>query len=150
MHTTRNGRSVVQSVADMYVLAAQLVERIEGGMPLLLVGELGSGKTTFVQGVAMALGVEDYVTSSSFTIVSEYVVQHPLVHRLLHVDLYRLSQPTFDPAVAVALESVGLSDTLVAIEWADRLTWAPPAGTLRILFEYGATEQERIVTVRRQ
>lgn len=150
MHTTGNGRSVVQSVADMYVLAAQLVERIEGGMLLFLVGELGSGKTTFVQGVAMALRVEDHVTSSSFTIVSEYVVQHPLVHWLLHVDLYRLSQPTFDPAVAVALESVGLSDTLVVIEWADRLTWVPPAGTLRILFEYGATEQERIVTVRRQ
>jgi tRNA threonylcarbamoyladenosine biosynthesis protein TsaE len=84
---------------------------------LALTGELGSGKTAFVQGLASGLEVpqEYYITSPSFTLINEY----PGRMRLFHVDLYRLENYT-------DLEETGLYDILegdgvVAVEWAEKL-----------------------------
>lgn len=84
---------------------------------LALTGDLGSGKTSFVQGLAKGLAVpaDYYITSPTYTIINEY----PGRCRLFHVDLYR----TKDPA---DFEEIGLfdilySDGVVAVEWADRL-----------------------------
>ena len=87
--------------------------------PLIIAlnGDLGSGKTAFVQGLASGLEVpeEYYITSPTFTLINEY----PGRLRLLHVDLYRLDS-------IADLEDIGLDESLydqavVAIEWADKL-----------------------------
>jgi tRNA threonylcarbamoyladenosine biosynthesis protein TsaE len=84
---------------------------------IALTGELGSGKTAFVQGLASGLEVPEkyYITSPTFTFINEYPGRHPL----WHVDLYRIEDVT-------ALEEIGLDEVLrhngvIAIEWADKL-----------------------------
>lgn len=96
--------------------------RLRKGEVIALIGELGSGKTTFVRGVALGAGFDPHVVSSpTFTFIQEYV--GPLM--LAHVDLYRLEQ-------SMELADTGLADYLngdfvVLIEWADRLpaAWLP-------------------------
>lgn len=138
----------VRSVAQMQEFAAEVARELRGGEVLLLCGELGSGKTTFVQGLARALGVAEPVTSPSFTIAAEYPVEsHETITRLVHVDLYRLDAraSTRDPAVADVLESVSEAGRLTVIEWADRLGEAFPAGAQRIYFRHGRRPSERVV-----
>jgi tRNA threonylcarbamoyladenosine biosynthesis protein TsaE len=90
---------------------------LDRGICLQLKGELGSGKTCFVQGLARGLGVpETYeITSPTYSLINEYAGRLPLYH----VDLYRLEEQ-------VDFESIGLDDVLaedavVAVEWAERL-----------------------------
>lgn len=87
------------------------------GATVALFGDLGAGKTAFVQGMARAAGVppEIPVVSPTYTLIHEYPGRRPLIH----VDLYRL-------AGGVDLEEIGLyelmdGEALVAVEWADRL-----------------------------
>jgi tRNA threonylcarbamoyladenosine biosynthesis protein TsaE len=101
---------------------------------IFLLGDLGSGKTIFVQGLGRGLGVpaEYYITSPSYTIVNEY----PGRLALAHIDLYRLNA-NLDP------EDLGLSDLMhgegvAAVEWADRLPPDSAADRLEIRFEIGA------------
>ncbi len=105
-------------------LGKQLGQYISSGTVIALSGDLGSGKTTFVQGLAKGLDVPEayYVTSPSYTIINEY----PGKFRLFHVDLYRISDPC-------ELEDLGFDDiidspSVIAIEWPERL----PAGYLSV------------------
>jgi tRNA threonylcarbamoyladenosine biosynthesis protein TsaE len=97
-------------------LAAKLAATFRPGDVLILVGQLGSGKTAFTRGLAKALGIaEDKVTSPSFTLVNEYPAEPPLYH----FDLYRLSDTT-------ELQEIGWEEYLsrngiVAVEWGERL-----------------------------
>ncbi len=97
---------------------------------LLLVGDLGSGKTTFTKGVARALGIDAAeVLSPTYTLIHEYVGRSGAT--LLHVDLYRLD-PEEVPATGLE-EELGRAGIKV-VEWAERLPWEEP-GALRIEFE---------------
>ncbi len=103
--------------AATQALGTALGRCVPAATVITLTGDLGSGKTTLVQGLAQGLQVPDrfYVTSPSYTLINEY----PGRHRLFHVDLYRL----VDPA---EIEDIGLRDILagdgvVAVEWAERL-----------------------------
>lgn len=141
---------VIKSVEEMNTLAAQIAGELGAGEVLLLYGELGSGKTTFVQGLARALGITDPVTSPTFTIVSEYAIQGGArgVSTLVHVDLYRLEEETAanDPAVRDILERASDPGRLTVIEWTDRLGESAPKTAQRISFEHGVTAVERILT----
>jgi tRNA threonylcarbamoyladenosine biosynthesis protein TsaE len=98
-------------------IGRRMAAQIRTGVVLALHGELGSGKTCLVQGIAMGLQVPEdyYVTSPSYTLINEYPGRLPLIH----VDLYRIENP-------LDLADIGLRDHLqqdrvIAIEWADRL-----------------------------
>jgi len=101
------------------VLGAQL----PASSVLLLKGDLGSGKTTLVQGLGIGLGIDE-IDSPTFTLVNEYMKGRL---PLYHIDLYRLS-----PAEADALyletywEGTEVEPGIVAIEWSERLTHLPP------------------------
>jgi len=104
---------------------------VTGGTVLALTGDLGSGKTAFVQGLARGLEVPDdyYITSPSYTLINEYPGRYPL----FHVDLYRISDP-------MDMEDIGLYEILhnsgiVAIEWADRIENKLLSGSINIHFE---------------
>jgi tRNA threonylcarbamoyladenosine biosynthesis protein TsaE len=81
-------RSETQSPEDTEAIAAELARRLHPGDVVLVTGELGSGKTTFVRGAARALGVDGVVTSPTFTIGQVYAGGRA---EIAHLDLYRLS-----------------------------------------------------------
>ncbi len=96
---------------------------LEAGILISLTGDLGSGKTAFVQGLASGLNVpaDYYVTSPTYNIINEY----PGRHVLFHIDLYRLGQASKIDDL-YELEDIGLEEILqtsgiVAIEWSDML-----------------------------
>lgn len=136
---------IVESPAAMGQLAGAVSGKLRGGDLLLLSGDLGAGKTTFVQGLAVALGVKQPVTSPTFTIVAEYdVVGRQAIKRLVHVDLYRLEK--LEHSIQEALEQSRQVDTITAIEWAEKLP-AVPRGAIRLRFAVGAKENQRQVEI---
>jgi len=104
------------SAAETERLAADLARELSPGDVVLLRGELGAGKTTFVRGAARALGVTDPVTSPTFTIGQRYAAAPPVAY-VSHVDLYRLrSLRDEDPDLLA--DYIG-TDTITFVEWPD-------------------------------
>jgi tRNA threonylcarbamoyladenosine biosynthesis protein TsaE len=108
--------------------ARQLAATLSAGDVLLLSGELGAGKTAFVRGLAVGLGIgEEDVSSPTFTLVHEYRGGRLTLY---HVDLYRLDRAATDD---LGLDEMGVADGVLAIEWPDRLTHTlPGARTIAI------------------
>lgn len=111
-HTT----FTTHSDQETKIFAAEFARTLHGGEVIFLQGDLGSGKTTFVRGVAEALGYFDPVRSPSFTIVNRYPVEHSTIKQILHVDLYRLKDASELTALALE-EECTRNDTIVFIEW---------------------------------
>jgi tRNA threonylcarbamoyladenosine biosynthesis protein TsaE len=106
-----------RSREDTFKLGQTIGQAATGRLIIALMGDLGSGKTVFVKGLAKGLAVPEafMITSPSYTLINEYPGRVPL----FHADFYRLSN-------AIDIESTGLFDTMVAdgvlaIEWAERL-----------------------------
>lgn len=118
-----------RSPAATYRLAANLLTRCPPRTVLALHGDLGSGKTCFVQGLALALGVQRPVTSPTFTLVHEYEGRRKLVH----VDLYRVRSDI--EALQLGMEDYFDHEGITAIEWAERMASALPAHTIHLEFE---------------
>jgi tRNA threonylcarbamoyladenosine biosynthesis protein TsaE len=121
-------------------LAVNLAYVLKVGDLLLFTGGIGSGKTTFIQGLAKGLDVKERVTSPSFILQAVYESGRI---PLSHVDLYRLTTNE-------EIEDFGFEDylesTVTAVEWADRYSrFQPPC--LRLNFEFGPLEDDRIITV---
>jgi tRNA threonylcarbamoyladenosine biosynthesis protein TsaE len=118
----------------------QIAPSIRRGDVILLYGELGAGKTTFVRGLARGLGAAaDEVTSPTFTLIQEYRGQTTLYH----VDLYRLDSREVDD---LGLDDVISSGGVVAIEWAER--WADrPAKVHEVWIEHLAEDRRGITIV---
>jgi tRNA threonylcarbamoyladenosine biosynthesis protein TsaE len=93
---------------------------------VVLTGELGAGKTTFVQGVARGLGVEDPVVSPTFTLIREYAGRLDMAH----VDVYRLDR--IQDVVDLGLAELGGGDDVVLVEWGDVVEDLLPADRLRV------------------
>jgi tRNA threonylcarbamoyl adenosine modification protein YjeE len=139
----------VKSAVAMQALGAQVAKSLSAGEVLLLTGSLGSGKTTFVQGLAAALGVRGRITSPTFTIAAEYQTDRGAgIERLVHIDLYRLPEGAagHDPAVASVLAEKGENKQVTVIEWAERLGERPD-GARQLAFAHGATRDTRVVTI---
>ena len=127
------------SEAETAAVGRELAARLQPGDVVLLVGELGSGKTAFVRGLAEGLGIDPAeVSSPTFTIIQEYGGGRV---PLLHVDLYRLEPREVDD---LGLEELG-AEAVTAIEWADRLPRAPQA-SVRVTLKH-AGESVREITI---
>lgn len=114
-------------------LGMSLGQLLPAGSVVLLEGDLGSGKTTLIQGLGRGLGISESIDSPTFTLINEYMGGRL---PLYHLDLYRLQS-----GEAAALhpetywEGVEASPGIVAIEWADRLQ-RPPSSYLKICLSY--------------
>jgi tRNA threonylcarbamoyladenosine biosynthesis protein TsaE len=119
---------ITHSPAETMALAARLLREFSGRLVLALHGELGSGKTCFVQGLARALDIHHPVTSPTFTLVNE----HAGTRDLVHIDLYRLSGP--DEALALGFDEFVERFAVTAVEWAERARELFPPDSLDIAF----------------
>lgn len=123
-------------------IGEDFANKIENGMVILLYGDLGAGKTTFVQGFAKGLGIKDRILSPTFVLQRMHDVDSKEIKRLNHMDLYRIENP-------MEIENLGIEElfddpqSLTIIEWADRLLNFKPKKGFKITFkEFGDMERE--------
>ena len=132
-------RHLSHSEAETENLAAQLAQRLGPGSVVLLYGELGAGKTTFVRGFVQGLGLApDEVSSPTFTLIQDYGEG-----QVFHVDLYRLDPDEVDD---LGLEELPEAGALVCIEWADRLPCPIVGATSVRIVDGGGDTREFVVS----
>jgi tRNA threonylcarbamoyladenosine biosynthesis protein TsaE len=131
LHTT--------SVAETREVAAALAPLLRVGDCVVLAGEMGAGKTAFTQGLAAALGVDEPVTSPTFTLVHTYTAGRLRLH---HLDVYRLDR-------LGEVEDLGLAELLddgaVVVEWGDAVRDALPDDRLEIALGFGRQDDDRVL-----
>ncbi|MFL2876262.1 MAG: tRNA (adenosine(37)-N6)-threonylcarbamoyltransferase complex ATPase subunit type 1 TsaE [Pontiellaceae bacterium] len=124
--------------------AAALMESLEPGTVIALHGDLGAGKTCFIQGLAAAMGITDPITSPTYTLIGEYEGRM----KLNHIDLYRLANSV--EALGIGLEEYLESDGITAIEWAERAEEILPESMLHVSIEKGCDERSRQIEIWRE
>lgn len=125
-------------------LAADLAKTLRGGDVLFLEGDLGSGKTTFVQGLVHAFGYTEPVRSPTFALMHTYHLDHAAVKRIIHLDLYRLNDRSELRAFGLE-EVIGDPQTVVLIEWPEKGFGAEQLlPNRRIVFTIGEDNQRMI------
>jgi tRNA threonylcarbamoyladenosine biosynthesis protein TsaE len=127
-------------------LGRKIGSNLEGGKILALTGNLGAGKTTFIQGLAAGLGIKNKIVSPTFILMRQYD-QGGRQLKLRHLDLYRLSND-----IEKEVENLGLfdiwedKDNIIAIEWAEKIKYLLPKETVFINFE-NLDENKRRITI---
>lgn len=131
---------VTNSAAQTEALGEGIGALLQPGDVVVLAGDLGTGKTTFVKGAARGLGVTEPVTSPTFAIVQEYDGRHPVAH----VDVYRLAriQELHDLGFEELLE-----ERIVLVEWGDTIAGVLPPDRLEVRFELGGDADARTVAI---
>ncbi len=131
---------ITKSAQETIKLGKDIARHLAPGDVVTLIGELGSGKTTFTKGIAQGLGVKNalYVNSPSFVLIREYKGRF----KLYHVDLYRLdSAPEIE---TLGIEEYLYSDGITVIEWAQKLKNLLPREHLRIEFKIANNNSRKI------
>jgi tRNA threonylcarbamoyladenosine biosynthesis protein TsaE len=122
-------------------IGAALAPFLTAGDVVLLVGSLGAGKTTFVQGLVAALGGHEPVTSPTFTLAHRYRTAPPVTH----VDLWRLDH--LQEVVDLALEEELDEGEVVIVEWGEAAELLYGADALVVRLEWGRSDGERAVAI---
>jgi len=135
---------LVNSLEETQNLVNSFIAGLKGGEVISLIGDLGAGKTTFVQFLASALGVKEKVNSPTFVLMKVYNTSNDKIKNLVHVDAYRLNHSD-------ELKNIGLTeyfnkpDSIVVIEWADKVKDLLSENTLIINFKEGAEDNQRVI-----
>ena len=135
-------RARTTDVEATRALAASIAALVSPGDVILLSGELGAGKTAFVQGFGSGLGVKEQITSPTFTLAHQYegaITMH-------HLDVYRLER-------FAEMDDIGVSELLdgdgvVLIEWGDAVAPVLPRDYLEISLAYGEGDDDRDLELR--
>jgi len=106
--------------AETLNLGKDLARQFKGGEIVALSGDLGAGKTVFTKGLAQGLGYKKVITSPTFVLMKVYSPDNPIVKNFVHVDCYRIDNE--DDLYGIGFNDyLGRSDTVVAIEWAEKI-----------------------------
>ena len=132
-----NGPAATQAVA------AALVPFLDGGDVILLGGDLGAGKTAFTQGLARAAGVNEVVTSPTFTLMRPY--RTAIGPDLIHADVYRLEQ--LHEVADLGLPELLEEGAFAVIEWGERAAPALAPDVLSIGIDFGAGDDDRTLRI---
>lgn len=140
MQTITNAGSA-QETRD---LGKKFAGSLKPGDVIALFGQLGSGKTTFIQGLSKGLGIDNFVTSPSFVIINEYPLSKSGQKiSFFHIDLYRMDS-------AGEIEDLGITDlfnenSIVAIEWADKSGMFLPENCKKVYFNFVSENEREVV-----
>lgn len=139
---------IAYNPAETKNFAQQFVKNLKTGGVLGLVGELGAGKTVFVQGLAEALGIKEIVNSPTFVLMKIYKTedQRSKIKDLAHIDAYRLD--SFEQLREIGIEEyLNKNSCLVVVEWANRVPAIKQCPNYHeINFKEGKNDNERILT----
>jgi tRNA threonylcarbamoyladenosine biosynthesis protein TsaE len=132
---------VVSSVEELKGVAGELLglwkqssESVERAVVVALSGDLGAGKTTFVQQLAQILGVPETVTSPTFVIMKSYETTDAVFETMVHMDAYRIEDDS-ELAPLNFGDVLAKPNTLLCIEWAERISAFLPAHTIKMDLE---------------
>jgi len=139
-------QKITKSTEVTKEFALDFTKKLKGGEILALTGDLGSGKTTFVQGLAKGLGVKEKVTSPTFIILNLHPAKNGLT--LAHFDLYRLGNEKELLEIG-ATDYLGNKEFISVIEWAEKAKKILPENTIWINFEH-ITENKRKMTIKNE
>jgi tRNA threonylcarbamoyladenosine biosynthesis protein TsaE len=127
------------SAAETQAIAGEVARALPPDATLALHGDLGVGKTTFVQGLAHAFGVKEPVTSPTFNL---YAIHRAPARMLVHLDAYRIENPK--QVVDLLLEDFLVSPWCLAVEWPEKVgDWLPP-GALHLTLGIAPDEQHTL------
>lgn len=127
---------ISNSVEETKKIASELAKTLNGGDVLCMYGDLGAGKTAFVQGLAKGLGIDEPITSPTFTIVNEYYGSLPLYH----FDVYRIADP--DEMYEVGYEEYVYGGGISVIEWSELIEDILPERRYKVTILKDASEHD--------
>lgn len=123
---------VTKSFEETQDLGKEFGRTLRGGEFIALYGNLGSGKTTFVQGLALGIGIKRRIISPTFIIIRSYKIESKMFY---HIDLYRIQ-------TATDLNGIGMQDiikdknSIIVVEWAEKMEHLLPEKRFDVFFEY--------------
>jgi tRNA threonylcarbamoyladenosine biosynthesis protein TsaE len=128
------------SEEETIALGEKLAHQLPRHAAVLLIGNLGAGKTTLAKGIAKGLGAADpdQVSSPTFTLIHEY----GNLRKIYHVDLYRLDR--VGEVAALGLDELFEKDSVVLVEWGERFPQSMPSERIEIRIEAGKGDQREI------
>ena len=131
-----------RSREETEALGGRLADALKTGRVVAFTGDLGAGKTAFISGMAKALGVEDRVTSPTFTIVNEHEGGRL---PLFHFDMYRLGSA--DELFHIGWEDYLGRGGICAVEWSENVEEAIEDDAVRVSIVRGDGDDDRIITI---
>lgn len=141
---------VTHSFEETRRIGYDFAKKMHGGEVLALYGDLGSGKTTFTQGLAHGLGIERNVISPTFIIMRSYEIKGKAervkgeVKWFYHVDLYRIGDEREVEDLGL-LELMGDPENIVVIEWPEKIENLLPDNRIDLVFEYLEGDERKII-----
>lgn len=132
----------VNSVEQTTAIGLELGKLLKSGDIVCLTGDLGTGKTHITKGIAKGLGIDDHITSPTFTIVNEYDSGRL---KFYHFDVYRVSDP--DEIYAIGFDDYIFSDGVSVIEWANYIEDILPNEYLHIHIEKNLNKGENFRSI---
>ena len=129
----------INSQEDLKSAAIQLLEFAGEEKIFLFEGDMGAGKTTFIKVICEVLGVEDLVSSPTFSIVNEYLAKEDKIY---HFDFYRIKD--LQEAYDIGYEEYFYSGDLCLIEWPERIALLIPEHHVKVDIQVTGTEQRLI------
>ena len=130
--------SVTQDPQETIQLGEHFATFVEKGDVFSFVGELASGKTTFIKGILKGLSFDEPVTSPTFTLVNEYDAKFPVIH----IDCYREDEQ--ERWIKLGMNDYMDEENVVIIEWADKMKSLLPVNTIQIQFSHKSINSREI------
>ena len=118
------------SLNDIENVAKKFIKYLDVQPVIAFHGNLGAGKTTFIQAVCKQLGVKENVSSPTFSIINQYTTVNN--RNIFHIDLYRVKDN--EEAINAGVEECIYSGDICFVEWPERISFLPP-GTLNVFIE---------------
>ena len=130
--------SVTQDPQETIQLGEHCATFVENGDVFSFVGELASGKTTFIKGILKGLNFDKPVTSPTFTLVNEYDANYPVIH----IDCFR--EGKLERWIKLGINDYMDEKNIVIIEWADKMKSLLPVNTIQIQFSHKSINSREI------